>query len=69
MKTIQLAQILNIYNSYGLSGKDSNVVRSEINTGFLDRTLNSGASVRNNFNMGLLVSNITDNRVSNIIHS
>lgn len=44
MKTIQLEQILKLYNACGLSGKESNAVRYEINTGFLNNSLNRGVN-------------------------
>ncbi len=42
MKTISLTEIMNIYNVCGLSGKESFTVRSQINTGSLNRKLNAG---------------------------
>lgn len=56
MKTIQMEDILRIYNAYGLNGKDSDSVRFSINTGRMGCPLNTGKEHYPN-NPG--VSNIT----------
>lgn len=42
MKTITIDEIMRIYNTCGLSGIESHVIRRQINTGSLNNSLKTG---------------------------
>lgn len=64
MKTIQMKDILRIYNAYGLTGKDSDSVRFSMNTGRMECPLNTGSE---HFPINSGISNITRQNWSSAI--
>lgn len=57
MKTITIDEIMKIYKVCGLSGNDSIGIRSQINTGTLNRQLNTGRINNSNIDNKTVLKN------------